>query len=186
MPNSESSDAEDFQLSLQGNRDAFGRLYDRHAVAVRSVVAAVAKDFGAVEDLTQETFTRAFTRLATLTNPEGFRGWLFGIARFVAKERLRELTRKHVPINAIPIDVNENGVHEVDQADELTRIFAHVALLPERDRLAIHAYYFTEQNATEAARIMGISRSSFYAALERGLARLRKELGQVSEKEPNQ
>ena len=47
-----------------------------------------------------------------------------------------------------------------------------LAEIPEDERLAIHAYYFHNQNATEAAAQLEISRSGFYALLQRALARL--------------
>ena len=63
MPEPEITDAEDVRRALAGDREAFGRLFDRHARSVRAVVAAVSCDFQAVEDMTQETFLRAHERL---------------------------------------------------------------------------------------------------------------------------
>ena len=59
MSQSEPSDVDDVRRTLAGDREAFGRLFDRHARLVRAIVVAVSGDFGSVEDLTQETFLRA-------------------------------------------------------------------------------------------------------------------------------
>ena len=47
-----------------------------------------------------------------------------------------------------------------------------LAELPERERLAIHAFFLQECNAQQAGELLGLSRSGVYALLERALARL--------------
>ena len=179
MSTSTPSDADDVRLALQGDRNAFGRLYDRHARAVRAVVAAVSTDFSAVEDLTQETFLRGHCRLAALRDLSAFGPWIRGVARQVSRERRRKLSRDRHRFEAKEISVAV--IDETDSASEIDeeqrRVLDAVAELPERERLAVHAYYFHEQGADQAASAIGLSRSGFYAALERGMKRLRKRLG---------
>lgn len=182
MSHSEPSDADDVRLTLDGDREAFGRLYDRHARVVRSVVAAVSSDFGAVDDLAQETFLRGYRRLATLKDVDGFGRWIQGIARLVARERRRELSRDRHRFEAEDYQfAPDDKAHDVIERDEeQRRVISAIAELPERERMAVHAYYFHEQSANEAAAVMGMSRSGFYVALERGMDRLRKRLGVTS------
>jgi RNA polymerase sigma factor (sigma-70 family) len=184
MLQTEPSDADDVRLTLDGNREAFGRLYDRHARTVRAVVVAVSGDFGAVEDLTQETFLRGFCRLTTLRDAAGFRNWIQGVARFVARERRRQLSRER---DRHRIEEDDSRLEPADNADvllerdeEQRRLMSAIAELPERERLTLHAYYFHEQSADQAAAVIGMSRSGFYAALDRGMVRLRNRLGVIS------
>lgn len=51
--------------------------------------------------------------------------------------------------------------------------------LPESERLAVHAYFFGEKQPAEAARSIGLSKSGFYAAFNRGMERMRRRLGVV-------
>ena len=111
MPEPETTDADDVRRTLTGEREAFGRLFDRHARSVRAVVAAVSCDFQAVEDMTQESFLRAHERLASLRDPTAFRGWIHGIARIVAKEGHRTARFRH--------DVNV--VSELPSSEQLRR-----------------------------------------------------------------
>lgn len=179
LPHDESDDVKDIRLSLNGEREAFGRLYDRYARGVRSVVIAVSGDFSSVEDLTQETFLRGYRRLNSLKKASDFRQWIQGIARFVAKERLKELSRdrNYFAIGNHRTIRQENSPDKIELLDEQKRIFTAIKNLPERERLAIHAYYFQEQNAEQASRDLGISKSGYYAALERAMDRLRQQLG---------
>ncbi len=54
------SDADLVAQTLAGNREAFGHLYDRYARLVRALVCGVTLDWPMVQDLTQETFLRAY------------------------------------------------------------------------------------------------------------------------------
>jgi RNA polymerase sigma-70 factor, ECF subfamily len=179
MSQSEPSDADDVRRTLAGDREAFGRLFDRHARLVRTVVTAVSGDFGAVEDLTQETFLRAYRGLKSLHDISKFRAWIQGIARMVAREQCRHLVRDSLRIEASEVglvaDVPTSDVLQHDEEQRL--VMSAMAELPDRERLAMHAYFFHEQNADEAAAAMGISRSGFYAALDRGVNHLRQRLG---------
>jgi RNA polymerase sigma-70 factor (ECF subfamily) len=179
MSTNRPADADDVQRARKGDREAFGRLFDRHARAVRALVGGVSGDFAAVDDLTQETFLRGYRQLNMLREPAAFGTWIQGIARHVARERVRNLRRERHRFHA---DRNEPAIQEEAESvleceDEHQRLLAAVAELPERERLAVHAFYFHEQDAEQAATAIGLSRSGFYAALNRGIRRLRKRLG---------
>jgi RNA polymerase sigma-70 factor, ECF subfamily len=186
MPDPATTDADDVRRTLTGDREAFGRLFDRHARSVRAVVAAVSCDFQAVEDMTQETFLRAHLRLATLKDPPAFRGWIHGIARLVAKEGRRQHTRhqeRPTSTDAVLHD-RRSGADAVETREEHQLVLQLLMDLPERERLAVHAHFFHEQNADEAAAAMEISRSGFYAALDRGLDRLRQRIAALGVRSP--
>ena len=80
-------DAELVAETLSGNREAFGRLYDRHARTVRAVVAGVPGDWAAVEDMTQACFLLAYRNLPKLREAQKFEPWIVGMARHVGRER---------------------------------------------------------------------------------------------------
>jgi RNA polymerase sigma-70 factor, ECF subfamily len=182
MPPPTPSDEDDVRRTLAGDTAAFARLFDRHARLVRAVVMAVSQDFNTIEDQTQETFLRAYRRLASLKDRSRFRSWLQAIARLVAKERRRQLDRdqrRRNPLDSQPLEsstTDDPSQKQVEQKEEQGRVLLAVAALPKRERLAIHAYYFHEQNADDAAVALGLSRSGFYAVLARATNRLRGQL----------
>ena len=69
-----------------GDARALRRLYERHAPCIRRFLRDLLRDEAAASDATQETFARAFRRLATLRDGDRLRPWLFGIARNVGLE----------------------------------------------------------------------------------------------------
>jgi RNA polymerase sigma-70 factor (ECF subfamily) len=63
-----------------GDRDAFGQLYQQYGRMVHGVLLARVPR-GQVEDLVQDVFLLALKRLESLRDPERFGGWLAMIAR---------------------------------------------------------------------------------------------------------
>lgn len=174
MTESEPADAELVTRTLAGNITAFGRLYDRYARMVRAVVSAVSLDWSSTADLTQESFLRAYQNLHRLRSPDRFGGWIAGIARQVARERKRMLGRDRLVFSGEPLEVVSQDDHEATtwNAEHLERLMSEVAELPERERLAIHAYFLEQNDVTQAAELLQLSRSGFYLLLNRALARL--------------
>lgn len=175
MDQDEPTDAELVARTLAGDCRAFGQLYDRHARLVRAVVGGVSLDWSQVEDMTQETFLRAYRNLGKLRDPHGFDRWLVGTARQVGRERRRSLRRdRHEFVGQRPLEVASTTVelHDLQLTEELAMLKRNVETLPDRERLAIHAFFLREQDARRAAELLELSRSGFYALLQRAVARL--------------
>ena len=74
---------------LRGEHSRFQEIVDEFESAVRRVVGGRISDRSAREDVIQETWCRAFTKLATLASPERLGSWLQGIARRCAADHHR-------------------------------------------------------------------------------------------------
>ena len=75
------NDADLVAASLTGDRDAFGLIVDRYKNLVASLVFAGTGHLATSEDLAQDTFVTAWSRLGALRDPAKLRPWLCGIAR---------------------------------------------------------------------------------------------------------
>jgi RNA polymerase sigma-70 factor (ECF subfamily) len=187
MEHQRPDDAELVAKSQAGNREAFGVLYDRHARMVRAVVLAVSGDWQAVDDLVQESFLRAYRKLATLRDPGLFGPWIAGISRRVARERRRSLQReRHELYDPRSMEIKSPAATPLETGlrEQLDLVMLRLAELPERERLAVHAFFLEKQGARDACEVLGISRSGFYALVQRAIARLaaRLRLCQTAEK----
>ena len=79
-------DCTDLAAHAAGDRDAFARIYDRHAAVVLSFCRRVAgRSATDSEDAMQETFIRAHDRLDQVDDCRGFRRWVIQIASFVVR-----------------------------------------------------------------------------------------------------
>ena len=174
MQPTEPTDAELVAQTLAGNREAFGDLYDRYARLVRSVICGVTWDWPMVQDLTQESFLRAYRKLGSLREPARFGAWVAGIARQVARERRRSLRRdRHEFGGQRPLEVESRSrAIEVEAAEEWEFVRQKMAALGEREQLAIHSFFLQERNAARTAELLNVSRSGLYALLGRALERL--------------
>src|SRR5262245_49274653 len=84
-PSRTSRDAELVRKALAGDSTAFEELVDQYGNLVFSVAFSSTKSLGEAEELAQETFLIAWTRLSELREPERFRNWLCGITRILGR-----------------------------------------------------------------------------------------------------
>ena len=168
-------DAEAVQAVLAGNKAAYADLYDRYARLVLSVCLNATGRIAPAQDLSQEVFLRAYCRLADLRRPELFGRWLLGITRLVCKEWKRAKIRdRHQFCGSGPMDVAEATAED----DDFEQVHEAIMTLPEKERLAIQAFYLQGHSVERGQAILGLSRSGFYNVLDRArqrLARLMKQ-----------
>lgn len=177
-------DAELVALTLREDREAFGILYDRYARWVRAVVYPNIGSSEELQDITQETFLRAYKNLPDLRDAAQFGPWVAEIARRVAQERSRSRRRdRHRYIG----DVAETEDRkETATEEEIKLVLRETAELPENERLAIHAFYLDGKDLHAIAKLLKMSRSGVYAALQRACKKLAmrlRALGCESEEE---
>src|SRR5712672_1595934 len=79
--------------ACRGDEEAFRLIFERYSRPVISFIYDLVSDRGLAEELTQETFVRAFRSLPKLRQETKLSTWLFGIAKNVARESLRSRAR---------------------------------------------------------------------------------------------
>ena len=82
-------DAALVQRALDGDRWAMEALYRRHVKRVTNAVTRMIGRESEADDVVQETFLTAFSRLERLRDPAAFRGWVAQIAVNEVRMRLR-------------------------------------------------------------------------------------------------
>jgi RNA polymerase sigma-70 factor (ECF subfamily) len=99
--------AADEQLAeeaLAGSQRAYRELVRRFERPVFNLVARMVHDRTLAEDLTQDAFVKAFSRLDTYQSGQGkFSNWLFKIAHNTAIDHLRRAR-----VDTVPLDANES------------------------------------------------------------------------------
>jgi RNA polymerase sigma-70 factor (ECF subfamily) len=83
-------------------------------------------DIGAADDLTQETYLRAFRALPGFAGRSSVRTWLFGIARRTCADHLRATVRRRALLRAVGDEatevVGEDPASSVGAAELLRRL----------------------------------------------------------------
>ena len=73
-------DIELISRTLEGDDNAFSELVKKYQKQVHALAWRKVGDFHIAEDITQDTFLKAYQRLHTLKEPHQFVGWLYVIA----------------------------------------------------------------------------------------------------------
>src|SRR6266853_2470158 len=104
--------------ACRGDQEAFRLIFERYSRPVISFIYDLVGNRELAEELTQETFVRAFRNLRSLRAETKFSTWLFGIAKNVARESLRARARdsRRVELDdKAVLDLSDKGPVPVNQ-----------------------------------------------------------------------
>ena len=178
------NDAELIQQILQGDQDAFTSLVNKYQKGVHALVWRKIGDFHIAQEITQDTFLKAYQNLGDLKNHNLFAGWLYVIAARLCYDWHQK--------NTMPIEFLDNiDASEVDrvsysqyiadkqatEADETRREVVKKLLqkLPESERTVITLFYLGEMTIKAIGDFLGISPNTVKSRLSRARDRLKKE-----------
>lgn len=119
-----------------GDRTAFAVLIERYWDRLYRWLYQLTRDAHAAEDLTQETFLKAFAAIKRFQAGTNFRAWLFRIGHnnFVNLHRSRGASRQPMPVEA---PANQDGpVDEVLSREAMQQLARAVGRLPAEFRAA--------------------------------------------------
>ncbi len=139
------------------------------------------------EDIAAEAWLTAARRVGDFRGDRGdFAGWLFGIARNVARSRSRA-QRGHAttPLAPDTVELVAGGVPDpapTVAGDDLARRL--VASLPEREAQVVACIDVVGLDVATTSRALDISPVAVRVAHHRGLRRLRRMLGDVTQDPP--
>jgi RNA polymerase sigma-70 factor (ECF subfamily) len=134
-----------------------------------------------VEDLVQETYTRAFEAWTSHRRPRNVQAWIATICLNLTRSWLRKAsTRREVP-SEVNTDQRAHSTAESEALQRLGSDAIHTALmeLPEEQRAAITLMDINGFTARETAQMTGAPRSTVLSRVHRG----RKRLASLLEKE---
>jgi RNA polymerase sigma-70 factor (ECF subfamily) len=150
-----------------GDRDAFSQLYADYVRMVHAIVLGRVRP-SEVDDIVQDVFLTAYTRLHELRDPAAFGGWLATIARHRATDHLRR-AREDVPL---PGDVPGGTAVE----SETLAVLEAIRTLPEAYRETLLMRLVEGMTGQEIADRTGLSAGSVRVNLHRGMKLLRETL----------
>jgi RNA polymerase sigma-70 factor (ECF subfamily) len=135
-------------------------LVHKYASAILGLCIAHTKNFHDSEDITQEVFLRAFTKINSLRDAGRARPWLLQIARRMCID----YHRKRPAAQAIPEDIpapSETGYEHFE------RLYEAISKLPDSYREPITLYYLDGRNCTGVAQFLGLSEDAVRSRLVR-------------------
>jgi RNA polymerase sigma-70 factor (ECF subfamily) len=160
--------------------DAFGAVVGAHHAEIRRYLLRLTARGSDADDLSQETFLRAFRAYRALPAGANVRAWLFTIATNLGRNHFRAQARRRRAYAAAALDAPA-GVPPVADgrvlADEArARIERVITGLPEKQRLAFIMRKIHELDYTEIGASLRCSEESARAHVFQALRKIRRGL----------
>ena len=171
------SDSELIKRTLEGDENAFGFLVDKYKGAVHALAYRKIGDFHIAEDITQDTFLKAYQKLSTLKHHAHFPGWLYVIAARCCISWFRE--NQHPTQSLDQVDTAQiEASTQTKYADDRLRKEVRDALdsLPEGDQTVLTLHYLGGMTYEEISSFIGTSTSAVKNRLYRARHHLKEEV----------
>ena len=178
------SDEQVLSLASQGDREAFGQLYERYVGRIYNYIYYRTGSSFDAEDLTERVFFRALRHIRNYTDRGlPFSAWLYRIAHnLVANWHRDNSRRKEVPLDDGLMSPyhGELPENELLHSEERERLLSVIRCLPaDRQQLLILKFVEHMSNA-EIAEIMGRTEGAVKSLYHRTLLSLRDDLEKLS------
>ena len=186
----ENIDVELIHRVLDGDDAAFTELVKKYQKPVHALVWRKIGDFHIAEEITQDTFLKAYRGLATLKKPQSFASWLYVIAANHCSTWLRKKRSQTQSLEETDSVRLEKATYSryVTEENERTAVEAQrevvkklLAKLQESERTVITLHYFSEMSSAEIGAFLGVSANTIRSRLRRAQQRLRKEEPMIRE-----
>ena len=183
-------DAQLIQRILDGDDTAFSALVKKYQRSVHALAWRKIGDFHIAEEITQDTFLKAYQRLSTLKEPQSFASWLYVITAnhckaWLRKKRTRTQSLENTSNTQLEkraysgYIIEENKRMAVETQREVVKKL--LAKLQDSDRTIITLYYLGGMTYDEISRFLGVSEATIRNRLYRARRRLKKEEPMIRE-----
>lgn len=185
---------EAINLARAGEERGYGFLYEKTYKSKYYLALQYMKNEEEAEDVLQEAYIKAFSKLDTLENPEAFQGWLGMIVANTAKNMLA----KKRPLLFSDLAVDDEGEtfeYQIEDDDlevqpelsytrQETKELVHELIdsLSEEQRLCILMFHIEGISISEIARTMDCSENTVKSRLNYGRKNLRMKAEDLQKK----
>jgi RNA polymerase sigma-70 factor (ECF subfamily) len=162
----------------RGDSQAVRELIDLHKDRLFAFIWRIIRNHHDAEEVSQDTFLKAFASLKTFSSEYRFSTWLFTIGYRLC---LNSMRRKKALSGDVDFSGMASGEESVEaqtaQSEEARRlknlVWSSVARLTPPQRAAIVLFYKHEQSCQEIAEILQLPVATIKSHLHRARARLR-------------
>ncbi|MCS7086283.1 MAG: sigma-70 family RNA polymerase sigma factor [Bacteroidia bacterium] len=179
---------------IDGDGKAFENLMQKYRKSVYYLVFKIVRNAEDAEDLTQDTFVKAYSFIHKFDSKFAFSTWLFKIATNNCIDFIRRRKMQTLPLNAPqnPNDASSPVLQLQDRgpipSDSLVlkerreHLMFAIDRLPERYRKLLHLRYFDELSYEEVAQRLGVPMGTIKAQLHRARELLFSEMAALQKK----
>lgn len=168
-------------LCKGGDRSAQFEVYNRYYKAMYNTALRIVKDSHWAEDIMQEAFLKAFTKLESFKGEVTFGAWLKKIVVNQSIDGYKKIN-KHAeePLDNVLYKVEDNsgeneGILDFQQL-KIQEVATAIASLKENYRLALTLFYIEGYDQEEISEIMAINPGNCRTIISRAKESLLKKL----------
>jgi DNA-directed RNA polymerase specialized sigma24 family protein len=147
------------------------RAYRERFAEYQRVAGAILGDTDAARDAVQDAFAAAVRTRASFRGDGPVDAWLW---RAVVNAALNE-RRRRPPVSSPPVRANGDGGGGAEDAD----VRSALALLPDRQRVALFLRYYADLEYTAIADVLGVREGTVAATLHAAHRALRRRFEEV-------
>ena len=157
-----------------GSSEAFSRLVERHQQALRAFLRRACGNWAQADDLAQETFLAAWSRIERLKAGASVRAWLGGIGN---NKHLRALlSGSRARAREASYEADREVACEANVADRMA-LEAAMSDLPAEQRACVALCLAADFSHAEASEALSLPLGTVKSHVTRGRARLLQALG---------
>ncbi|WP_025322903.1 RNA polymerase sigma factor [Deferrisoma camini] len=178
------TDSELAVRALNGDRDAFGSLIEKYQGPIYRFALHFFQDPSRAEDVTQDTFLRAYRFLHTYDPSRRFATWLFTIARNQCIDRHRDKVRRDEvdsdsvsPLALLAHRPQTDPLDQLLRREDWSRLMRTLRDLPEKYKTPLVLCYLEGLPYQEIADIVGISLNNVKIRIFRAKKMILRRLG---------
>ncbi|MBX2988730.1 MAG: sigma-70 family RNA polymerase sigma factor [Bdellovibrionaceae bacterium] len=157
-----------------GDRRAFSELVKRHQRGLLRLSLRFMKDLSLAEDVVQESFIKAYEKLAGFEGRSAFKSWLYQIAVNTARNKIREFRRETTDIDKVHLAVDAVAETTLVHGSIADLLQKEVEKLPFRQRTALVLRVYEDLSFNEIAHIMECPYDTAKANYRHALMKLRE------------
>lgn len=161
---------------LSGNTDEFSYFLDTYGQQVYTLIARIVNSECDAEELTQDTFMKAFEKLSSFNEESSFSTWIYRIAYNTAISFIRKKNIEvHTFDDSIWYMITDTEVDDAlnnDTEEQIEKLQKALSKLTPDERTLIALFYEEEKSIQDIKHILNMSESNIKVKLHR----IRKKL----------
>ena len=165
------------QQVLKGNTNAFAELIDLYQDMVFGLAYKMTKNREEAEEVSQDSFVKAFKNLSSFKGDSKFSTWLYRIVYYTSLDAIKKNKKEQntFEINEITfnqIESVDSILQRIERKERAQIIEQCLDKLPDVERALIWLFYFDELSLKEIVEITNMSEANVKVKLHRARKKL--------------
>jgi RNA polymerase sigma-70 factor (ECF subfamily) len=174
---------------LAGNLNAYSHLVDRHKDRAFNLALRICGNTEEAEEITQDSFLKAFRSLSSFKMKSSFSTWLYRIVYNSSISNVRGRKNRVLSLEDFPADATDFIGYDADEEEadeEYRKSLVNFALqkLTEEERALITLFYYDELSPDEIADVTGINKTNLKVKLFRSRRKMQEIIEKAEKKNP--